>query len=138
MNNLAAIIDGHPAESPALISRGETTTYGQLRERVGAVRGALKAAGVQPGDTVALVCGNSTTFVVAYLATLGVGAVAVPMNVVSPAAEIDRELQVVNPVAVFIDPAAVNTWKSIDTSRLPKLKLVVATEGHDIPGAVSM
>jgi len=138
MNNLASIIDGHAADSPALISRGETTTYGQLRDQVGAVRGALKAAGVAQGDTVALVCGNSTTFVVAYLAPLGVGAVAVPMNVISPAAEIEREMLVVNPTAVFVDPAAVNTWRSIDSTRLTKLKLVVATEGTDIAGAVSM
>ena len=138
MNNLASIIDGHPADSPALIYRGETTTYGQLRDQVGAVRGALKAAGVVKGDTVALVCGNSTTFVIAYFATLGVGAIAVPMNVVSPAAEIEREMLVVNPTVVFVDPAAVNTWRSINTSRLGKLKLVVATEGHDIQGAVSM
>ncbi|NBY12589.1 MAG: hypothetical protein EBQ75_06725 [Actinobacteria bacterium] len=138
MNNLASIIDGHPADSPALIYRGETTTYGRLREQVGAVRGALKVAGVSTGDTVALVCGNSTTFVIAYLATLGVGAVAVPMNVVSPAAEIEREMLVVDPTAVFVDPAAVNTWRSIDSTRLTKLKIVVATEGHDIHGAVSM
>lgn len=138
MNNLASIIDGHAADSPALIYRGETTTYGQLRDHVGAVRGALTQAGVAPGDTVALICGNSTTFVIAYLATLGVGAVAVPMNVVSPAAEIDRELHVIDPTAVFLDPAAVATWRSIDSSRFAKLKLVVATEGHDIHGAVSM
>ena len=49
-----------------------------MRDQVGAVRGALKAAGVAKGGTVALVCGNSTTFVVAYLATLGVGAVDAP------------------------------------------------------------
>ena len=138
MNNLASIIESHPADSPALIWRGETTTYGQLRDRVGATRGALTKAGVSVGDKVALVCGNSTTFVVAYLATLGVGAVAVPMNVVGPAAEIERELKVVNPTAVFVDPAAVNTWKSIDSTRLTKLKLVVVTEGHDVDGAVSM
>ena len=102
------------------------------------MRGALKVAGVSTGDTVALVCGNSTTFVVAYLATLGVGAVAVPMNVVSPAGEIEREMLVVDPTAVFVDPAAVNTWRSIDSTRLTKLKIVVATEGHDIYGAVSM
>ena len=138
MNNLASIIEGHPAESAALVYRGETTTYGQLRERVAAVRGALSAAGVTRGDTVALICGNSSTFVVAYFATLGVGATAVPMNVVSPAAEIERELRVVDPKAVFVDPAAANTWKSIDSRQLSKLALVVMTEGRDVPAAVEM
>lgn len=138
MNNLASIIEGHPAEAAALVYRGETTTYGQLRERVAAVRGALSVAGVTRGDTVALICGNSSTFVVAYFATLGVGATAVPMNVVSPAAEIERELRVVDPKAVFVDPAAANTWKSIDSRQLSRLALVVATEGRDVPTAVEM
>ena len=48
--NLAAIIDPHPDDAPALISRGRTTTYGELRQQVGSLRGGLIGIGIDPGD----------------------------------------------------------------------------------------
>ena len=93
--NLATIIDGHPSESPALLAGDRVSRFGALRERVGAARGALVAAGVEPGDRVAIVAGNSERFVEAYLATLGIGAVVVPLNPLSPIAELQREIDLV-------------------------------------------
>jgi long-chain acyl-CoA synthetase len=93
--NLAAIIDTHPDDTPALRTSAGVTTYGELRNQVAAARGALHAHGVRPGDRVGLVAENNPTFVVAYLATLGLGAVAVPLNPGSPATELDRELATV-------------------------------------------
>jgi long-chain acyl-CoA synthetase len=76
--NLATIIDPHPADAVALISRGQETTYGTLREQVAAVRGGLVGLGMQPGDRLAILAGNNWYFVVSYLAALGAGMVAVP------------------------------------------------------------
>ena len=45
--NLAAIIDPHPDDAVALLSRGRTTTYGELREQVAAMRGGLVARGLR-------------------------------------------------------------------------------------------
>ena len=39
--NLASAIDAHRADGPALVSQGETTTYGELRSQVAAIRDAL-------------------------------------------------------------------------------------------------
>jgi long-chain acyl-CoA synthetase len=93
--NLGGIVDGHPDDSVALISRGKQTTYGELRRQVASLRGALVRGGIAPGDRVAIACANNRGFVVTYLATLGVGAVVVPVNPSSPAAELQRELEVV-------------------------------------------
>jgi long-chain acyl-CoA synthetase len=93
--NLAAMIDAHPDAAPALVGPAGTTTYGDLRTQVAGARAALAGAGVQPGDRVALVAGNEPLFVVAYLAVLGLGAVAVPLNPNSPAVELERELEAV-------------------------------------------
>ena len=57
------------------------------------LRGGLAGLGVAPGDRVAIVSANNPTFVTAYLAALGVGAVAVPLNPLSPAPELQRELK---------------------------------------------
>ena len=88
--NLAHLIDSHDADRVALISRGRSTTYGALREQVACLRGGLAGLGVGQGDRVALLCGNGRHFVLGYLATLGIGAVAVPLNPTSPAPEIER------------------------------------------------
>ena len=90
--NLARLIDDHDADRPALVSSGTVTSYGKLRDLVARARGGLASRGVEPGDRVALVSANSREFVIGYLATLGAGAVAVPLNPQSPEPELRAEL----------------------------------------------
>lgn len=78
--NLAEIIEGHPDEAPALLAPDRTMTYGQLRAEVAWARGGLARLGVEPGDRVVLALPNDWPFVVAYLAVLGAGAAAVPLD----------------------------------------------------------
>lgn len=91
--NLARVIDPHPDAAPALLIGDRGVSYGELRDSVAAARGGLGRLAVSPGDRVALVLSNSLEFVTVYLAALGVGAVAVPMNPASPPAELGRELE---------------------------------------------
>jgi len=104
--NLASIIEGHPGDAVALISRNRSTTYGELRSLVAAMRGGLAARGVAAADRVALILGNERDFVVAYLAVVGLGAVAVPLNPVSPPAELERQIAAVTASAVVVGPSA--------------------------------
>lgn len=135
--NLAHLIDGHDAGRVALISRAAPTTYGELREQVAALRASFAAAGVEPGDRVALACANGVHFVVGYLAALGRGAIAVPLNPLSPGPELERELGVVTPRAIILEPTAAATWTQLDPAVAESIPLVIATEGHDIAGAAS-
>lgn len=64
----------------ALVFGGRELTYAQLFEHVSRARAVLRSKGVRPGDSVALLMNNSDHYVVWYLATLGSGAVAVPLN----------------------------------------------------------
>jgi long-chain acyl-CoA synthetase len=112
--NLAAVIESHPADAVALVSRGQPTTYGELRDQVALLRGGLVRLGVQPGDRVALVTANNWFFAVSYLATLGVGAVAVPLNPASPAAELARELAAVGVRVVVVGPSAREAVDEVD------------------------
>jgi long-chain acyl-CoA synthetase len=104
--NLATLIEDHAADRPALICDGTVTTYGELRDQVARIRGALLAREVAPGDRVALVADNNWSFVAGYLATLGIGAVAVPLNPQSPVPELERELAVVDAGLVLVGPDA--------------------------------
>ena len=138
--NFAHLIDNHDADTVALISAGRVTTYGELRAQVQQLRGGLAGLGVVPGDRVAIVCSNGRPFVVAYLAVLGLGAVAVPLNPTSPAPELQRELVVVEPVVAVVDAAANATWQAVDRQVLTALRTVIAVTpagGAKMPGAVS-
>ena len=126
--NLAHIIDPHPADRVAIISRGRPTTYGALRDQVAHVRGGLARLGLQPGDRLALLCNNGRYFVDFYLAALGMGVVTVPLNPASPAPEIEREVATVGAKVVVVEPLAANAWNAIDRAHLPSVEHVVATE----------
>jgi long-chain acyl-CoA synthetase len=65
---------------PAVVYRGRTLTYGQLLEAVDTARHVLRERGVREQQVVALLMNNSDHYLVWYLAVLGVGAVAVPLN----------------------------------------------------------
>lgn len=129
--NVATIIDPHPADRVAIISRSRPTTYGQLRDQVARVRGGLVARDVQRGDRVALICSNGRYFVDAYLAVVGLGAVAVPLNPTSPALELERQIATVGATVVVVDTAASVNWRDVGRDRVPTVRLVVATEPPD-------
>jgi long-chain acyl-CoA synthetase len=136
--NLATIIDGHPHDRVAVVSQGHPLTYGELRTQVDALRTRLAGRGVREGDRVVLLCGNGVPFVVTYLATVGLGAVAVPLNPSSPGPEIAGELAVVQPSAAVVDPVARTAWHSLDPALVDAIANVIATEGHDLGGALTL
>ncbi len=127
--NLAHMIDAHDAERVALIVGGRDITYGDLRDQAARLRGGLAAHGVRDGDRVVMLCANNRYFVVSYLAIVGLGAIAVPLNPASPAPEIERELAAVGAVAAIVGPMALPAWGHVDRAALPTLRTVVVAEG---------
>jgi long-chain acyl-CoA synthetase len=117
--NLATVIEDHDADRPALVSRGKVTTYGRLRDQVARMRGGLVARGVAPGDRVAIMAANNWYFVSAYLAVLGVGAIAVPLNPQSPPPEIEHELRVVGARLTLVGPSGRQVVTAVDAAALP-------------------
>ncbi|MFK5954327.1 MAG: AMP-binding protein, partial [Desulfobacterium sp.] len=75
--------------NPALIFQGYSLTFTQLSEMVAQFAGALKKEGIQKGDSVAILLPNVIPCVVAYYATLKIGAIAVFNNPLYS----DRELE---------------------------------------------
>lgn len=133
--NLATILEPHAADNPALLSQGRITTYGELRDRSASVRAALAHLGIGRGDRVAISSGNDATMVIAYFAVIGLGAVAVPLNPVSPAAELEREIAEVDAVAIVLSTAA-GSWPDVERSRIPSLTHVIAPRLAEVEGAI--
>ena len=84
-------------DAEALVARGERVSYGALATRARALAGALRAAGVAPGDRVAALTGNDPGFVVLFHAASLAGAILVPLNVRLAPAELARQLADADP-----------------------------------------
>jgi len=123
--NLATLIDDHPAESIALISRGKPTDYGSLRDQVARFRTGLIGLGLEPGDRVAILAGNNRYFVVSYLAALSAGLVAVPLNPTNPAAAMVGELRTVGARAVVVGPSGRAVFSGLDRASIPTVEHVI-------------
>jgi len=76
----------------ALAFLGATTTYRELRDQVDRFAGVLRGLGVRKGDRVALVLPNCPQNVIAFFATLRLGAVVVEHNPLYTEAELRHQL----------------------------------------------
>jgi fatty-acyl-CoA synthase len=65
----------------AVVCGNERFTYGQFADRAARLGGALKNAGVRPGDRVAFLSMNCHRLLEAYYGVLEAGAVLLPLNV---------------------------------------------------------
>jgi long-chain acyl-CoA synthetase len=105
--NLAGVLLGRAGTepgAPALRTDGSIVTYGDLDARSGRLA-TLALGGLEPGTRVAVVAGNSVAFVVAYLAVLRAGLIAVPLDPSAPAGELRRALATVGAGLVLASEA---------------------------------
>ncbi len=83
MTNLANALLDRAAKSgdrPGLILDQLTLTFGQLGGLTRMAAGRLQAAGIEPGDRVALILPNIPAYPVLFNAVLAAGGVVVPLN----------------------------------------------------------
>ncbi len=78
--------------APALAFLGTRLTYRELRQQVDAFASALQGLGVGRGDRVAIVLPNCPQNVIAFFATLRLGAVVVQHNPLSTPPELQHQL----------------------------------------------
>lgn len=68
-------------KSEAIVCGNERHTYAQFADRVARLAGALRAAGVQPGDRVAFLSGNCHRVLEAYYGVLEAGGILLLLNI---------------------------------------------------------
>ena len=93
--------------APALTCGDAELDYRELERTVGAACRLLAGAGVAPGQRVVIAGHNSIEWVVAFLACLRVGAVAVPLNIRLSPLELRRQLEVCDPALILAGEALV-------------------------------
>ena len=114
--------DARP-DAPALTIDDASAGHGDLDDRAAGVAGWLRTHGVEPGDRVLLCAPNSLALVVAYLATLRVGATAVPLAPTLAGPELAGIAAVADPVAAFAGGTSRTTLRRLAADRWPVVAL---------------
>jgi long-chain acyl-CoA synthetase len=120
---LGRIIDEHEPERVALIDGSERLSFGELRARAAAMAQTLIARGHRPGDHFALACGNEMHFVTAMLGIWNIGGVIAPVNPYSPAAELERKMQLLQPACLVIGETTRDFGQGDDFAGVPVLDM---------------
>jgi long-chain acyl-CoA synthetase len=116
--NLAALLGSaaraHP-DGPALVDERRRLTWADLEQESARVAGGLSEMGVVAGNRVAVLLGNRTEFVTAYLGALRAGLVAVPLNPAATTGEIVRVLADCTARVVVCEAATAHTARAAVT-----------------------
>jgi len=127
----AASVAAYP-EHEAVVTPERRVRYADLDRLAGRVAAGLAAHGVRRGDRVAIVCGNDLEFVLATLATVRLGAIAVPVNTREQRGELAYILAHCGAVAIVFDAGLAERLP--DPAAAPQLRLRLAV-GDDVTGA---
>lgn len=107
----------NPATDPARLAietaDGGRLSYGDLRAATGRMANALVAAGVRPGDRVAVQVEKSVEALVLYLACLRAGMVYLPLNTAYTPAELSYFVGDAEPALVVCDPARLDATTAL-------------------------
>lgn len=76
-------------DKPAIIFEDRQITYGQLDSQASRLADSMKQKGVKQGDRVALYLPNIPEFIICYMASLKIGAIAVSVNPMLKSAELE-------------------------------------------------
>lgn len=103
--DLVAAVAGRAPELTALVVTSEriSVSYGALTRLVDDLAKQLTAAGLQPGDRVALRCASNAEFVVGLLAASRAELIAVPLDPALPVADQRARTEVAGASVVLVD-----------------------------------
>lgn len=113
------------ADRPALVdgSGGGEIGYRELAQRIGSLSGGLRAAGIRPGDRVAIAMNRSLDLVMALLAVLASGACACVLEPDLGAAETRRRFAMTGLQWLIVDGATSADPSLADLPRVERLAL---------------
>nr|QAT18854.1 VemG [Streptomyces sp.] len=127
---LSEVLRGHALANPdkvAFADEEREVTYARLAQRTGRLAGHLAGLGVERGDRVAILLGNSVTTVESYLSVTRAAAVGVPVNPQSSDVELAHQLDDCGAGFVITDGAHLEQVERMRATR--KGLLVVLAHG---------
>ncbi|MEJ2624259.1 MAG: ATP-dependent acyl-CoA ligase [Pseudolabrys sp.] len=109
-------------DKPLFVCGGSTWSYSDTVAVAASSAGRLRAAGIQVGDRVAIICSNRPEFLEIYLGCAWMGAVAVPINTAMRGTQLTHVLKNSRPALLFVEADFIENLVSVDdASAIPEL-----------------
>jgi carnitine-CoA ligase len=103
---------------PLAVTHNGTISFEEAPDLAARFAGTLAAAGIRPGDRVALMCSNRAEFFECYCGCAWFGAVAVPINVASRGPQLQHILNNSGARLLIIETELLNALDYVDTTTL--------------------
>ncbi|MDE6521305.1 MAG: AMP-binding protein [Muribaculaceae bacterium] len=110
--------------------KGSTCTYAEVAVYIEKLHILFEAAGIKPGDKVAICGKNSAKWAIAFISCLTAGVVAVPILHEFKPETIHHLVNHSDAKLLFVDEAI---WKNIDKLDLPSLEGVIYISEYGMP-----
>jgi benzoate-CoA ligase len=114
---------------PAILCDDRQLTYEQLWRLVRQAAGLFSSLGIKPGDRIALVARDCPEWIISFLGAVAAAAVAVPINTMLSAAELEYLLSHCGAQAAVITADQVEKLQGL-RKRLPQLTSVLLIDGE--------
>src|SRR5580700_7167536 len=112
----------------AVVCNHESFTYAQFAERARRLAGALRQAGVRPGDRVAFLSANCHRLLEAYYGVLEAGAILLPLNIRLTANELGYVLNDAEATILFVEKQLLGVAESFRKD-VPSIKMFCQLDG---------
>jgi len=120
----------------AVVCNQESFTYAQFADRARRLAGALRQAGIQPGDRVAFLSSNCHRLLEAYYGVPEAGAVLLPLNIRLAASELSYILNDSGATILFVEKQFLRLVESFRTD-IPNVKTLCQLDGTPEPAWLS-
>ena len=109
--------------------KGSTLKYSDVAVKIDKIHAIFEASGVSKGDKIALIGRNSSSWAVAFLATVTYGAVVVPILADFKPDNIHHIINHSDSAVLFTgDPI----WENLDESKMQQVKCIISLSTFDI------
>jgi carnitine-CoA ligase len=122
-------------DRPLFVCNGEQWTYRDTLDNAARYAGLLLASGIEPGDRIALICGNRPELLGLVLGCGWAGAVSVPLNAAARGFPLQHMLGNSGAKILAIEAALLPALATIDLSALPLTRIWVI--GAAAPGELA-
>jgi benzoate-CoA ligase len=111
-------------DQPALLSAGETLSYGALAERVSQFAEGLRDAGVRPRDRVGMLMLDTPDLVGLHLGAMAAGGIAVAMSSRATPEELQQIVSIVRPAVLVVDEEFAELAEAAIAAASPQTKIL--------------
>ena len=124
-----SFIDHYPLAALTDFVTGKTLTYGELARRIARLHMFFEGAGLKPGDKIALLGKNTTTWICVYMASITYGTTIVPILHEFNAHDATHIINHCDATVLFVSDSI---WDHLNLDEMPQIRAVVSIDSRKI------